>query len=61
MKNPDDDQFGLCFAIENDVLADRMGAQALGDIIPWRNQAGCVPDRLEPRLDLAQVFKTIDT
>ena len=56
MKNPDDDQYVLCLPIKNDVLANRMGAQAFVDIIAWRIQAGCVPDRFEGVFDLAQVF-----
>ncbi len=53
VKNTDDDQFALCFSIENDVLAGRMSAQPRADIIPLHPQAGCVPDRFEDVLDLA--------
>ena len=56
MKNTDDDDRVPRLSVEDDVLASMMGARALIDIIPWRAQAGGVPDRLEPILDLAQVF-----
>lgn len=60
VNHTDDDDPVPCMSVENDVLASLMGAQALFDVIPWRAQAGGVPDRLEPVLDLAQVFTLLD-
>ncbi len=56
MKNSDDRHFGFRFAVEDNVLSDRMGAQPLMDIIAPGADTGRIPNRLEPILDLTEVF-----
>jgi len=48
VKNADDRQLGFRFAIEDDVLSDRMGAQALVDIVAPGADTGGIPNRGYP-------------
>ena len=56
VKHADDGQLGFRFAVEIDVLSDRMGAQPFADIIAPGADTGRIPKRFEPVLDLAEVF-----
>ncbi len=56
MKNPDDHQLDFRFTVEDNVLSDRMGAEPRVDIIAPGADTGRIPNRLEPVLDLTEVF-----
>ena len=56
VKNADDRQLGFRFAVEDNVLSNQIGAQPSVDIIAPGADAGRIPNRLEPILDLIEVF-----
>ena len=56
MKDADDRHLGFRFAIEYDVLLDRMGAQTPVDIVAPDADTRRIPKRPEAVPDLAQVL-----